>query len=294
MCDLKIDVDCFNPKMLYTFTEKFTEKSNVTYHSHDFLTIIYVLSGTCTYNISEVPHKVKKGDLMIFNPQVKHGKILVPGTEITEFHVGYENVHIKGLPINHFLEGDTSPIINISNYETEILKCYSEMTSKRCSNQPALELELKALGMRLLSILFNATFDNSTLKQKGYLNLEGYDKTTIVNTVLEFINDNYMNEITLDVLSQNMYLSPIYVSKIFKESTGDSPINYLIKLRLSKAKLLLEEGELSIKSIAQAVGYTDVYHFSKLFKKYYSCPPSSLRHKKLDTLMEIEQTVNQS
>ena len=294
MCDLKIDVDCFNPKMLYTFTEKFTETSDVNYHCHDFLTIIYVLSGTCTYNISGVPHRVKKGDLMVFNSHVKHGKILVSGNEITEFHVGYDNIHIKGLPVNHFLEEDTSPIINISNYETEVLKCYSEMMSKRCSNQPALELELKSLGIKLLSILFNATFDVSSLKQKGYLNLEGYDKTTIVNTVLEFINENYMNEITLDVLSQNMYLSPIYVSKIFKESTGDSPINYLIKLRLSKAKLLLEEGELSIKSIAEAIGYTDVYHFSKLFKKYYSCPPSALRKKKLETLMEIKGAVNQN
>lgn len=292
MCDLKIDVDCFNPKMLYTFSEKFTEKSNVTYHSHDFLTIVYILAGTCTYNISGVPHRVKKGDLMIFNSNVMHGKILAPSTDITEFHAGFDNIHIKGLPVNHFLEDETSPIINISNYETEVLKCYSDMMSKRCSNQPALELELKALGMRLLSILFNATFDNSTLKQKGYLNLESYDKTTIVNTVLEFINDNYMNEITLDVLSQNMYLSPIYVSKIFKESTGDSPINYLIKLRLSKAKILLEEGELPIKSIALAVGYNDVYHFSKLFKKYYSCPPSALKRRKITTLMEIEKTVN--
>lgn len=288
MCDLKIDVDNFNPKMLYTFIEKFNDKSNVTYHCHDFLSIIYVLTGTCTYNISGVPHKVKKGDLLVFNPHAYHGKILPQGSEIHEFHVGFENFHIKGLPPNHFLENHVSPIINVTNYENELLKFCSDVLSEQSKNQPALELALKALGMKLLSILFNATFESSTLKEKGILNLENYDKTTIVNTVLEFINDNYMYNLSLDIISQNMYLSPIYISKIFKESTGDSPINYLIKLRLSKAKELLENGEQSINKVSIAVGYSDVYHFSKLFKKYYGCPPSKLKHKAISNqLIEL-------
>ena len=57
------------------------------------------------------------------------------------------------------------------------------------------------------------------------------------------------------------------------------PINYLIKIRLEKAKTILERGEGgSIKNIANEVGYEDVYHFSKLFKKYYGVSP--LNYKK--------------
>jgi len=279
MCDLKIDVDDFNPKMLYTFIEKFNNKSTITYHCHDFLSLIYILAGTCTYNIGGVPHKVKKGDLLVFNPHVYHGKILPLGSEIHEFQVGFENFHIKGLPPNHFLESQVSPIVNVVNYEKELLKCCSDTVLEQSKNQPAIELGLKAIGMRLLSILFNATFESSTLKEKGILNLENYDKSTIVNTVLEFINDNYMYNLSLDIISKNMYLSPVYISKIFKESTGDSPINYLIKLRLLKAKELLEKGDQSINKVSLAVGYPDVYHFSKLFKKYYGCPPSKLKKK---------------
>ena len=70
-----------------------------------------------------------------------------------------------------------------------------------------------------------------------------------------------------------MYLSPVYISKIFKEKTGDSPINYLIQIRLGKAKEMLEENRGSIRTIAAQVGYDDVYHFSKLFKKYYGVSP---------------------
>ena len=91
------------------------------------------------------------------------------------------------------------------------------------------------------------------------------------------MNDNYMNDISLDKISKNMYLSPVYISKIFKEEIGDSPINYLIKIRLSKAEELLKDNTLPVKVVAKRVGYNDAYHFSKLFKKYYGIAPSSFR-----------------
>ena len=73
-----------------------------------------------------------------------------------------------------------------------------------------------------------------------------------------------------------MYLSPFYISKIFKSETGDTPINRLIDIRLEKAKQLLEEGG-SIQEVAAEVGYEDAYHFSKLFKKHYGVSPSKVK-----------------
>ena len=75
-----------------------------------------------------------------------------------------------------------------------------------------------------------------------------------------------------------MYLSPFYISKIFKSEMGESPIHYLIRVRMEKAKALLESGaSLSIGEIAEKVGYEDAYHFSKLFKKTYGVSPSKMR-----------------
>ncbi|MEG0387843.1 MAG: AraC family transcriptional regulator, partial [Niameybacter sp.] len=76
-------------------------------------------------------------------------------------------------------------------------------------------------------------------------------------------------------ISKNMYLSPVYISKIFKEETGTSPINYLIQIRLEKAKEILEKNDMPINLVAKSVGYEDAYYFSKLFKKYYGSAPSA-------------------
>ena len=68
------------------------------------------------------------------------------------------------------------------------------------------------------------------------------------------------------------------LSKIFKDITGVSPINYLIQIRLTKARQLLEKEEvLTVKEVAKAVGYEDAYHFSKSFKKHFGLSPSMVR-----------------
>ena len=70
------------------------------------------------------------------------------------------------------------------------------------------------------------------------------------------------------------------ISKIFKEETGEAPINYLIKMRLERARIQLEsDNGQSIKAISNSVGYDDVYYFSKLFKKYYGMSPVHYRSK---------------
>ena len=69
----------------------------------------------------------------------------------------------------------------------------------------------------------------------------------------------------------------VYKVSDWQEEIGDSPINYLIKIRLAKAEELLKDNSLPIKVIAKRVGYNDAYHFSKLFKKYYGVSPSSFR-----------------
>lgn len=97
----------------------------------------------------------------------------------------------------------------------------------------------------------------------------------IVNQTIYFIENHYNEEITLEKLAQDHFVSPTYLSRIFKDAVGMSPINYLIKIRLTHARDLLKKGTYTIKEVAQLVGYQDAYHFSKSFKKQYGSAPSA-------------------
>jgi AraC-like DNA-binding protein len=114
---------------------------------------------------------------------------------------------------------------------------------------------------------------------EGYA-FESANKKYVVEQIVGFFEDHYSEKISLDQIAENMYLSPFYVSKIFKSETGDTPIRHLINIRLERAKELLEAGyEGSIQEVAAKVGYDDAYHFSKLFKKHYGITPTQARKK---------------
>ena len=95
-----------------------------------------------------------------------------------------------------------------------------------------------------------------------------------------------MKKISVEEIARSSYLSTTYITKIYKEVTGDTPINFLINLRMEKAMEILQEGHFSIQDVAKKVGYDDPYYFSKLFKKRFGLSPSSYKrngHISLDT-----------
>lgn len=274
MCDLGISPDNFNPRILYVLKKKFNDQSALTYHNHDHPSIVYIISGSCTYRIDEELYSVKKGDVIICNPGVYHGCTLSQDEEMLEFHIGFTNINLKGMPPNYLISPSSVPILTMSKYELDFFKCYNEIILEQERNDPGTELALKALVMKLIVILLKETYYIEKAGVSCLYNVEYYDRTDLVNSIITYINENYSANISLDKIAKNMYLSPVYISRIFKDETGDSPINYLINVRLNKARALLSEGRLSIAAIAQTVGYQDAYYFSKLYKKHFGCPPS--------------------
>ena len=100
----------------------------------------------------------------------------------------------------------------------------------------------------------------------------------MVEQIIDYLDNHFNEKISLDQIAKNMYLSPFYISKIFKSETGDTPINHLIRVRMERARELLDQKkDASIQDIALCVGYDDAYHFSKLFKKHFGQSPSQYR-----------------
>ena len=99
----------------------------------------------------------------------------------------------------------------------------------------------------------------------------------VVQLIMTYMENNYAKDISIEQLATLYYVSPTYLSKIFKDLTGFSPINYLIQIRLKKAHELLTTDDLTVKEVAKAVGYEDAYHFSKSFKKHFGTSPSLVK-----------------
>ncbi|MGV2720051.1 UNVERIFIED_CONTAM: AraC family transcriptional regulator, partial [Klebsiella pneumoniae] len=97
--------------------------------------------------------------------------------------------------------------------------------------------------------------------------------------IMQFIQENYAEAITLESLAEMFSYSAYHLSATFKQSTGYSPIDYLIRIRLEKAASLLTETAASLREISASVGYKDVYYFSRLFKKKLGVSPAEYRRR---------------
>ena len=105
--------------------------------------------------------------------------------------------------------------------------------------------------------------------------------SSIIDKAKEYIGSRYHKDISLDDVSREVDISPYYFSKIFKEETGENFIEYVTNIRITKAKELLQNSELSMKEICAAVGYSDPNYFSRTFKKNVGVTPTEFKEGKV-------------
>lgn len=98
-----------------------------------------------------------------------------------------------------------------------------------------------------------------------------------VQSTVDFIENHYMNEISVEDMAANLNLNRSYFSKIFKNSTQKSPQDFLIQYRINKACELLRSSQMTIVQIAHLVGYNNQFHFTRAFKKIMNLPPQEWR-----------------
>jgi len=98
-----------------------------------------------------------------------------------------------------------------------------------------------------------------------------------IRTAKQYIQQNYMKPISLKEVSSVVGFNDSYFSSLFKKESGKNFLEYLSEVRMNKAKELLKETNLSIASICERVGYNDLKHFTKSFKKYTGLKPNEFR-----------------
>jgi two-component system, response regulator YesN len=106
----------------------------------------------------------------------------------------------------------------------------------------------------------------------------GGDKA--INIALHYIQAHYNQELSLEKVASVVFLNPVYFSQLFKQKTGQGYKDYVICLRLEQAKKLLGNPDLKLTDIAERIGYSDVRHFTQVFRKKYDMTPTEFRNGK--------------
>lgn len=114
---------------------------------------------------------------------------------------------------------------------------------------------------------------------KQYSNMQKSNER-IPQIIKEYIDRNYFTKIGLNTFSDYFFLHKDYLSRLFKAEYGFSIAEYLMRVRMKKAKELLEKSDLSVKHVGEQVGFPDNNYFSKAFKNYWGFSPTEIKYNK--------------
>ncbi|UJF22194.1 AraC family transcriptional regulator [Shewanella sp. OMA3-2] len=134
------------------------------------------------------------------------------------------------------------------------------------------QLEAKVMGEALVLELLYRLLESPNAAPLYALSLS-HTRLSRIEKALSYIHKHYGESVEVDTLAGLVNMSPSAFHRCFKEVTASSPIQYLKKIRLTRAKELLQAQKLKVKDVATQVGYESSTQFSREFKRYFSQSP---------------------
>ncbi len=296
------------------FLNRFHEKGwYFKEHWHEHLELHYVLEGEALFRLNKTDIYARKGDLVIANSNVLHGgycdgsiKVLVLIFEMSAlageladrniiFHslvkadanieeimtVIYQEYQNKNLGYRLVCKGEIlkeladrniifhSLVKADANIEEIMTVIYQEYQNKNLGYRLVCKGEiLKLIAYLARQYTAQVLTDSESDKRKKRLER--------LNTVLNFIQNHYMEPISNGDMARVIHLSEDRFNHLFKESMGMAPLQYVNEVRLKKAMNLLKKKEGTVAEIAAMVGYTDYNHFGRQFRKMFGATPSEV------------------
>ena len=255
------------PELIYTgLLEDAPNWFNIQ-HSHDFCEILYVAGGAGEAILEGKKFRLAPGVLVVVNPGTLHEERSDAKAPLRLIFLAIRDFAVPGLPAG-CLSQEKYRVLSCGEYRYKMDIYLRELLQETSSQiefyqeiSQGLVSALLVLVMRLIRI---NPEDEAALSQE-------------CQKIKEYLDQNFTSPITLDSLSETVYISKHYLSHLFKEQTGVSPIKYLTSKRMEKACELLSETELPVSEVSKAVGYENPLYFSQVFKRIYGISPVKYR-----------------
>ena len=264
--------------LLYIAHSKYEGEWQSALHTHHFTEIFFILGGAGEFQVEDSRFPVKAGDCLIVNPHVDHTQFSTLENPMEFVSFGLEGLTLEITsartgPRNFMLYNFEEQKEFINSHMYLMLEEAEEQKSQYpliCRNMT--EIMLIYL-MRRHQLIFKRSKDTKMSKECGIAK--------------RYIDSNYMDNITLDLLADLTHMNKFYLVHSFTKYTGLSPINYLTQKRVQVAMDLLASTDYSIAQIASNVGFASQSYFSQVFRKALGTTPVQYRKRHVNDISPI-------
>ena len=249
----------------------YPKNSALSTHSHTFFHFIYVLNGAGSIRIGEDEYSLISKHIYLTPPDTCHG--FSSGRDKALF-----TIEIKfDMPDCEFksLISSLPYVLDVSSEDAEeiLTSLYKENKSKLFFSKECSELLLEEFLYKLLRI----NKENKISNEKNEDTLDNREYSNVFSSVIEYINDNLENDISLDKLAEIACLERNYFIKKFSRIMKQTPMDFIRSRRIEAAKDLLLFSDMNITQIAYSTGFKNIHHFSNTFFKYTGIRPNQFK-----------------
>ena len=255
-------------------------------HSHqDFYELVTVVSGSAVHHIGGKDWHISAGNVFLIQPHELHNyavydNLLIYNLLFSRRFVTHFLPDLNGLPGYQLLfnllpmekpRTDRDGIRVAADIFPEVLRLLDEMDALNSSCQPGAKTLLISNFARVMLLFSRHCHWSGTPGQSTYIDR--------LSKLLSELERDFHKEWNLEKMARFCTMSVSNFRQAFHKYTGCSPIDYLLKLRLTKAAVMLSTSGKRLDMIAAECGFSDVNYFSRQFKNHYNIVPSQYRRK---------------
>ena len=225
--------------------------------------VLYIAEGDCLCLYEEEERLMKKGDFVIYPPNVKQRYSFMEGTAVTTMWIHFTGTGVESI----FNELGLAGGIYSAVLPTETEHCFRKMINAHSINMPKYRVSAKGYLFNLLSSLAPQNADRGLAAYSG-----------AVAKMIEYINFNWQKNVTVAELAKKANLSESRAAHLFRDAVGESIHRYVNSIKISNSKVLLLNTDMSIAEISAMAGYNDPLYFSRAFKASVGISPKEFRN----------------
>ncbi|MCR5102721.1 MAG: AraC family transcriptional regulator [Butyrivibrio sp.] len=254
-------------------------------HFHDTIELYILLEGTRYFFIDKKIHVIKEGTAVVIPPgQIHKTSTYGDNSKHRRFLFQFSREKSEGMissvfpaGFDEFSQKYNGPAIFRPKQWEQVLLIISRIKNEFENEEPNIPV-IRALSHEAL-FMYAGELDHIRS-----INNDTGDSTSLVSDVhnsiqkvIEYLNENYMDEILIDDLAKKFFISRAYLTRNFKQVTGVTIVQYLTVVRVRNACMLLKDTNESISEISEKCGYTNTTYFENVFRRLRGVSPGKYR-----------------
>ncbi len=240
-------------------------------HQHENCSeMLLIVEGQGEFQVDGKAYTAMEGSLLIYNRGIWHEERSI-GDRFKAVYVGYTGLRIRGLPPDYLSGPEQPACLELGEHYLPIKQLLYETVAEWHSPLPESGTVanglLGALTGRLARLLHYS--EEALVKRRP--------GKEVVQQARRYMEENYPSDVSLTILAKLTHMNAYHLIHLFKQETGMSPIQYLLRYRMEVAKQILATTTLPMVDIAEKVGYKSETYFQNLFKKTTGISPGKYR-----------------